>query len=903
MSHPAPAPTPQPGLPGRSPLDSLFSPRSVVVVGGTERAGSVGRALMDNLAVFPGPVFVVNPKRASVLGRPAVPSLDRLPQPADLAVIATPAAGVPGVLRECGAAGIRAAVVISAGFKEAGPAGQALEAETLAVARQAGIRIVGPNCLGVMTPHRGFNATFAAGIARPGHVAFLSQSGALCTAILDWSFREQVGFSAFVSVGSMADVGWGDLLDHFADDPHTRSIVCYMESVGDARAFLSAARAVTWSKPVVVIKVGRTAQAARAAASHTGAMTGSDDVLDAAFQRAGVLRVDTIGELFNLAEVIGKQPRPAGPRLAIVTNAGGPGALSTDLLVRSGGQLADLGASTRTALDALLPAHWSHANPVDILGDADADRYGAAVELVSADAANDGTLVILTPQHMTDARATAERIAPLAHATGKPLLTAWMGGPAVEAGRALLNAAGVPTYDYPDTAARAFALMWRHTDNLRALYETPPSTRHADRARAGVEVDALLATVLARGRTLLTEAEAKAVLAAYEIPVVPTFTARTADDAVAHAALIGFPVVVKLWSETITHKTDVGGVRLDLKDAAAVAAAFGSIREAVLARACAEAFLGVTVQPMVRREGHELILGSSVDPQFGPVLLFGAGGQWVEVFRDRALELPPLNANLARRLRGRTRIAAALEGARGQAPVDTAALDGLLVRFSELVVNHPRIAEVDINPLLAGPNGLLALDARVVLHPASVADRDLPRPAIRPYPAEYCGRMRTLDGQEVEVRPIRPEDEPAMVRFHAGLSERSVYLRYFSALPLAERAAHGRLARICFADFDREVALVAVVPGDGIVCVGRLIRSGADGEAEFGMVVADAWQGRGIGRDLLVRLVGIARAEGISRLRGLVLAENRPMLDLCRRQGWTVVPRHGDAECEVIITP
>ncbi len=883
------------------PIESLFAPRSVVVIGGTERVGSVGRALMENLAAFPGPVFAVNPKRLSVLGRTAVPTVGELPHPVDLAVIATPAVGVPGVLRECGAAGIRAAMIISAGFKEAGPDGQALEAEALAVARETGLRIIGPNCLGVMIPHLGFNATFAAGMARPGNVAFLSQSGALCTAILDWSFREQVGFSAFVSVGSMADVGWGDLLDHFGDDPQTRSIVCYMESVGDARSFLSAARAVTWSKPVIVIKVGRTAQAARAAASHTGALTGSDDVLDAAFQRAGVVRVDTIGELFNLAEVLGKQPRPAGPRLAIVTNAGGPGALSTDQLVRSGGQLAELGGPTRAALDALLPAHWSHSNPVDILGDADPVRYAESVDCVLRDPGNDGALVILTPQHMTDATATAEGIARLGRIPGKPLLTAWMGGPAVEPGRALLNAAGIPTYDYPDAAARAFALMWRYSDNLRALYETPPSTRHADRLDAGRRVDALLASVLERGRTLLTETEAKQVLAAYEIPVVPTLTATTPEAAVDHADRLGFPVVLKLWSEIITHKTDVGGVKLNLADADAVRGAFGEIREAVVGHAGAVAFLGVTVQPMIRRDGHELILGSSVDAQFGPVLLFGTGGQMVEVFQDRALELPPLNSTLARRLRERTRIATALRGVRGQAGVDLAALDDLLVRFSELVVNHPRIREIDINPLLATPERLIALDARVVLHPASVPDAALPRPAIRPYPAEYGVGIGLLDGSTMEVRPIRPEDEPALVRFHGTLSERTVYLRYFSAFPLAERVSHRRLARLCFADYDREIALVGISAAGEITAVARLIRDGTVDGAEFGLVVSDAWQGRGVGRGLLSQLVTVARAEGLRRLDGVVLAENRGMLELCRRQGWRVEPRPGSTECRVLI--
>lgn len=714
-------PSPVRSLPATpSSLRTFFEPRTIAVVGATEREGSVGRAVLENLAEFPGRVFPVNPRRATVLGRPAYSRLSDVPEEVDLAVIVTPAPTVPAVIRDCVAARVPAAVILSAGFREAGPEGAARERDILAAARDGGLRIIGPNCLGVMSPHGKCNATFAADIARPGSVAFISQSGALCTAILDWSFRENVGFSGFVSVGSMLDVGWADLIRHFGDDPRTRSIVCYMESVGDGPAFLAAARAVTPHKPIIVIKVGRTAAAARAAASHTGALTGSDDVLDAVFRRAGVLRVNTIDELFAMAEVLAKQPRPRGPRLAIVTNAGGPGALSTDMLIRSGGQLAEISPESRAAFEAVLPAHWSHGNPVDILGDADAERYARTVEILARDPQNDGLLVILTPQKMTECTGTAERLRAVARPAEKPLLASWMGDRQVAQGETVLNQGGIPTYRDPDQAARSFALMWRYTDSLRLLrepidYATDPSSPRV------VAAGALLRGVRESGRTLLTEPESKELLAAYGIPVVETRAAATADEAVAGAEKMGFPVVLKILSETITHKSDVGGVQLDLRDAAAVRQAWRSIRDAVTERAGRADFLGCTVQPMVSSEGCELILGSSRDPQFGPVLLFGAGGRWVEFFRDRALALAPLTAALARRLMEQTKIYGALLGRRGQKPVDLAALEQLLIRFSHLVLEQPAIKEIDINPLLASAEGMVALDARVLLQAADEA--------------------------------------------------------------------------------------------------------------------------------------------------------------------------------------
>lgn len=892
----------------RHPLDPLFAPKSVAVIGATEKEGSVGRAVLENLSGFTGTVFPINPKRATALGHAAFASIDALPEIPDLAVILTPATSVPGLIRECVAKGVPSAIIISAGFKETGPAGADMEQEILAEARRGGMRIIGPNCLGVMSPALGFNATFAASMARPGNVAFISQSGALCTAILDWSFRENVGFSAFVSIGSMLDVGWGDLITYLGDDPHTKSIVCYMESVGDARSFLSAAREVALSKPIIVLKVGRTDAASKAAASHTGALTGSDEVLDAAFRRAGVLRVDTIGELFNMAEVLAKQPRPRGPRLAIITNAGGPGALSTDMLIRSGGQLAELSSETRSALDALLPAHWSHGNPVDILGDADADRYAKAVEIVSKDPGNDGLLVILTPQKMTDCSGTADRLKAFARLGRKPLLVSWMGGSEVLEGEEILNQANIPTFAHPDAAARAFERMWSYSENLRAIYETPAVEETADLLAEQAKVSAIIQKVRPSGRTILTEFESKQLLAACGIPTVATHIARTEDEAVAHAENLGFPVVLKLHSETITHKTDVGGVQLSIRTPGGVRHAWQSIEKSCREKAGPEHFLGCTVQPMVTQEGYELILGSSIDAQFGPVLLFGAGGQLVEVFKDRALGLPPLNATLARRLMERTKIFAALQGVRGRKPVDLAALELLLVRFSQLVAAQPWIAEMDINPLLASSERLLALDARVVLHPPGTNEVQLPRPAIRPYPTRYVTPWKLRDGASATIRPIRPEDEPLMVKFHQTLSDRSVYLRYFAPLKLDQRIAHERLSRMCFIDYDREMVLVVErrVPEGGeaeILGIGRLSKLHGSNEAEFALTVSDQWQRHGLGTRLLKQLVQVGRDEKLERITATMLGDNREMQHVARKVGFQVehIPGENEYRAELVL--
>lgn len=882
---------------GRQPLDAIFAPKSVAVVGATETPGSVGRTIVWNLisSSFGGTIYPVNPKRSSVLGIKAYPNLSAVPEAVDLVVVVTPAATVPDIIKEAVELDVKGAIIISAGFKETGPEGAELERQIMEHARRGNMRIIGPNCLGVMSPVSGLNATFASAMARRGSVGFISQSGALCTAILDWSLSENVGFSAFVSIGSMLDVDWSDLIYYLGDDPHTKSIVIYMETIGNARAFLSAAREVALAKPIIVIKPGRTEGAAKAAASHTGSLTGSDEVLEVAFRRSGVLRVSRIAELFYMAEVLGKQPRPKGRRLTILTNAGGPGVLATDALITNGGELAQLSEETMEAFDQLLPAAWSHNNPVDILGDASPERYGKALEIAAKDPNSDGILVILTPQAMTDPTKTAEELEPYAQSLGKPVIASWMGGDEVAPGEAILNKANVPTFPYPDTAARVFDYMAHYAENLRSLYETPMPI--GDEVQDPLDREGAAQIVKSArdaGRTILTEYESKLLLASYGIPTVETRIAKTEQEAVEVAEDIGYPVVLKLHSETITHKTDVGGVQLDLTDAQAVRNAYAGIRQSVTEKAGAGHFLGVTVQPMAKVEGYELILGSSIDPQFGPVLLFGLGGQLVEVFKDRALGLPPLTTTLARRMMEQTRIYTALKGVRGREPVDLAALERLLVRFSQLVTEQRWIKELDINPLTASPENLLALDARVVLYDPDVEDDQLPKLAIRPYPIQYAGTWVAKDKTEVTIRPILPEDEALLVKFHAALSDRSVFLRYLQPMMFQERVVHERLARICHCDYEREITLVAESRNDegerNILGVVRLSKLHGTDEARLSILIADPYQGIGLGGELVRRAMEVAGREGLQHLSAVLTSDNQVMQHIFQKLGFRIEP-------------
>ncbi|MEO8354512.1 MAG: bifunctional acetate--CoA ligase family protein/GNAT family N-acetyltransferase [Chloroflexota bacterium] len=882
---------------GRQALDAIFAPKSVAVIGATETPGSVGRTILWNLisSSFGGTIYPVNPKRPSILGIKAYPSLSAVPELVDLIVVVTPAATIPAIIKEAVDIGVKSAIIISAGFKETGPQGAELERQILEHARRGGMRIIGPNCLGVMSPTTGLNATFATTIARRGSVGFISQSGALCTAILDWSLRENVGFSSFVSIGSMLDIDWSDLIYYLGDDPHTKSIVIYMETIGNARAFLSAAREVALTKPIIVIKPGRTEGAAKAAASHTGSLTGSDEVLEVAFRRSGVLRVNSIAELFYMAEVLGKQPRPQGRRLTILTNAGGPGVLATDALLTDGGELAALSPEIMESFNQLLPAAWSHNNPVDILGDASPERYGKALEIAAQDPNSDGILVILTPQAMTDPTKTAEELEPYAQSLGKPVIATWMGGNEVAPGEAILNKANIPTFPYPDTAARVFNYMARYSENLRLLYETPMPVGGDGQAQLDRECAAgVIKAARDSGRTILTEYESKQLLACYGIPTVETRIAKSKEEAVREADAIGYPVVLKIHSETITHKTDVGGVQLNLADAQAVQKAYTDIEKSVAEKVGAEHFLGVTVQPMAKVEGYELILGSSIDPQFGPVLLFGLGGQLVEVFKDRALGLPPLTTTRARRMMERTKIYTALKGVRGRDPVDLVALEGLLVRFSQLITEQRWIKELDINPLVASPEKLIALDARVVLYDKDTKEEQLPKLAIRPYPMQYVGTWTAKDRSKVTIRPILPEDEALLVKFHTILSDRTVFMRYLQPIMLQDRVMHERLARICHVDYDREIALVAETRDANdersVMGIVRLSKIHGTNEARLSVLVGDPYQGIGLGAELIRRAVDVARSEHIERMSAILTADNQVMLHIFKTVGFNIAP-------------
>jgi acetyltransferase len=693
-------------------VSRLFNPAVVAVIGATEREGSVGRALMENLRSFTGTVYPINQTRSRVLHRRAYRAVGLVPETPDVAIIAVPAPAVSSVVEECIEAGIPAAVIITAGFSEAGRDGEDLQQKLIAVAKGR-IRLLGPNCLGILLPHIGLNASFGVGHAHPGNIAFLSQSGALCAAVLDWSVHDHVGFSAFVSMGAMADLGWADLIDHFGKDERTTSIICYMESLGDARAFLAAAERVAVSKPIVVLKAGSTQEGARAAHSHTGAMTGSNEVVSAAFERSGILRVRTIDELFNVAEILGKQPAPAGPRLAILTNAGGPAALAADALVSGGGLLADFAEETKAELNRALPANAGKSNPVDLLGTASAVDYEKTAAKLLSDSETDGLLAILTPQAMTKPAEVAISLAQLAAESGKPVLASWMGEGSVRAGRQILNAESIPTFDYPDAAGRAFALLSRQKKLVVLLQErmlAPAEATNDGKTLVAKSIDA----ARGEGRVLLSELEANKVLKAYGVPVLCTISAIDEEQAVCTAQRLGFPVALKLWSNQISHKASAGGVRLQLRDEEQVRRAFGSIREAAIRNGGGAAFLGVVVQPMASAAIAELIVGSSDDPQVGPVILFGAGGSLAEGLEDRALALPPIRAADAMHVIESTRIGRALMKHPAARP-RIAELQSLLLAFGRIVTDHPAIAEIEANPIAVTANGCFALDARVAL--------------------------------------------------------------------------------------------------------------------------------------------------------------------------------------------
>ncbi len=878
-------------------LDYFFKPGAIAVVGASSREGSIGFTLLDNLKNdgFSGPIYPINPKHDEIMGYKAYGSVTAVGSPIDLAIIAVPIQEVPAVMRECGEAQVKGAIIISAGGKEVGEEGARIEEEIRTEANRFGIRYLGPNCMGILSPVNHLNASFAAHSAEPGSLALLSQSGAICSAILDRAAVEKIGFSHFVSVGSMADLDFADMIDYLGDDRSARSIIIYMENMTRHRKFMSAARSVSRIKPIIVVKSGRSEAAAKAAASHTGALAGMDDAYNAAFRRAGIIRVDTISQLFSCAQALGKMQRPIGPNLAFITNAGGPGVMAVDALSNWGYEPAQLSPETFGKLNEFLPPFWSRGNPIDILGDAAPERYVQAVRVCLEARELSGLIVILTPQAMTDPTGVAKAIANEISNRSKPFMAVWMGARDVAEGIKVLNEAGIPTLRTPEEAVDTFMHMYSYTRNLELLQETPPSFSHE------IEVNTRQARIfinecIRRGERVLTEIESKAILSAYGIPVNGTVAASTAEAAAEAAKNMGFPVVVKIFSPDITHKSDVDGVRLNLKSEEEVAAAFAEITSRAAALKPGARITGVTVQSQVKKSEIELIVGSKRDPQFGPLLLFGMGGILTEVLKDSAVTLPPLNLLLARRLMERTRVYRLLQGYRNIQGANVELVAEFLVRISQLVSDFPEIVELDLNPVVISNGRPVAIDARIVVEPSDIA---APRHLIiSPYPNQYESEWLLEDGTPVLIRPMKPEDEFLVKDLLDNCSEQTIYFRYFSVV---KSWPHESLVRFTQYDYDREIGIAAIglPPGPATMMgVGRLVMPPDQPAAEFAVIVADPWQGKGLGEKLIERVIEIARENGVRTLSGDVLPENQRMLSLVRKLGFTL-HRLEEGTCKV----
>lgn len=872
-------------------LDRLFAPRAIAVFGASDEPNSIGSVVFRNLldGGFSGELYAVNPRHDRVQGQPCYPDIEHIRQPVDLAVIATPARAVPEIVRRCGEAGVRVAVVLSAGFSESGEAGDGLEKELLEYARHYGMRIVGPNCLGVLRPQSGLNASFSNNRVLPGHMAFVSQSGALCTAVLDWAQSNATGFSAIVSLGDAADVDFGDVLSYLAMDPHTRSILLYVEGIHNARSFLSGLRIAARLKPVVVVKAGRHGEGSRAAVSHTGALVGGDDVFHAALRRAGAVRAYTIKQLFSTAEILSSRSyRVNGNRLAIVTNGGGPGVMAADRAEEMNVALTALDPKTLAALNALLPAHWSHGNPVDILGDAGPERYRQAVSLCLQDPNVDGVLVMLTPQAMSQPLAAAEAFIETANASDKPVLTCWMGAGQVAEARALFARNRIAHFDTPEASVEAFAFLASYRSNQELLMQVPgPLGRSSEPDVEGARL--IIEDALAEGRRVLSGLETMAVLKAFGVPVVGTVEANSANQALVVAESLGFPVAMKINSPDITHKSDVSGVRLNIHHASAVRTAFNELIEAVKAKRPDAAIRGVTLEPMANRpNGRETMIGVARDPVFGPAISFGAGGTAVEVLHDRFVSLPPLNRFIAGQMIRRTRISRLLESFRGMPPVNHEALENVLLRVSELVCELPEVIEMDINPLIVDDRGAIAVDARMAVARPPHTQSRYAHMAIHPYPSHLANRRQLADGTNLTIRPIRPEDSGIEQEFVRRLSPQSKYFRFMRSL---QELTPEMLVRFTQIDYDQEMALIAVVEDAGReieVGVARYA-TGPDGKScEFAIVVADEWRHRGIGLQLMSQLMEIARSRDLEIMESEVLVVNTGMLALAGKLGFTI---------------
>ena len=876
-------------------IERMLNPKTVAAIGASEAEGSVGQALMKNLLLGKGKrsIFPVNPNRPTIMGLKCYSDITKIPGHVDLAVIATPAKTVPAIVEECAKAGVDGVVILSAGFKEIGTEGVKLEESIREIQSKHQIRILGPNCVGILRPHIGLNATFLRDNPVPGQIAFISQSGALGSAILNWAVSSRIGFSMFASLGSTLDIGYGDMIDYLGEDPNTRSIIIYMEDVHFARKFMSAARGFARTKPIIVIKAGKHAAGAKAASSHTGALAGDYIVYDAAFKRAGVVRVDEIADLFNCAEVLESRLLPAGPRVGVVTNAGGPAVLAADAIVDHGGQLADLSDKSIQTLNANLPPYWSHGNPVDVLGDADVKKYELAVSALMTDPNVDGLLVIYTPQGVTPPTEVAQAIAKLAEGRRKPLLTVWMGEDSVRESRQIFHSNNIPTYPTPEDALKTYMYMYQYRRNLDLLYETPQELP-VDLAPPKNHLKIIIRKAKESGRTALTQADVDRFLDAYDIPRVKGKLAKDPDQAAMIASEIGYPVVLKIASQDILHKTDLGGVVAGIENSDSLREQYKTLLEK-MKRAKPDAKIdGVYVQKMLKKIDYELILGSKKDRDFGAVILFGAGGIGVELFKDFSVGLPPLNQTLSRRILEETRIYQALsKGLRNKPPIDLRSLEEIMVRFSNMIVDLPEIGEMDINPLVVSEGKLWAIDARIIIDPTVTGRKaeSYPHLVMMPYPSKYVTPWRLKDGSEVMLRPIRPEDEPMELDFIKGLSIETSRYRFFQII---KDLPHDALVRFCNIDYDREMAFIAeTIDSDSNrarkieIGVSRLILDPNKKHGEFAVVIADKYQGKGLGTKLVDMLIEFARDKGAETIYGIIMSGNIAMIRLCEKLGFT----------------
>jgi len=871
-------------------LETLFNPKSIAVIGASSIPGRIGYALFRNLISggFPGPVYPVNPHHNAVQSIKAYANIADVPQKVDLAIIATQASTVPGILQECAASHVLSAVVIATGFSEAGPAGAQLEEQIREIVQANNMALLGPNSLGFIRPKLTLNASFARRTTHQGGLAFISYSASLCNAVLDWSAKENVGFSHFISVGSMLDIGFHDLIDYLGNDPETKAILIYMETLAQARRFMSAARSFARSKPIIVLKVGHSQESPRAALSHTGSLTASNQIFDAAFKRAGILRVGSIAELLDCGKTLSMQRHPRGNRLAIVTNAGGPGVIATDALTEQKGALASLSPQTLQHFNNQPPRVWSRGNPYDILGNADPARYRQALQACLKDPNVDGVLAVLTPLATTDATAVARDIVEVAKDSFKPLLAAFMGEEDVADGRRILDQAHIPAYETPEDAVRSFLNMVEYQRNLKLLTETPATIPHAFTPHPASNRQ-IINDIAATGRYTLTYPEVRQMLSNYEIPVPAGGLAASPAEARTLAAQLGFPLVMKIVSPDIIYEAEVGGVLQGIQSEVEIEPAYHALFASAQAAMPEARIHGVYLQQMVAKR-YELLIGSKKDPIFGPVIVFGMGGVAVDVFRDVNIGIPPLNMVLAQQLIDGTKIATLLKGHRGKAAVDLNAIQFLLYKFAYLLTEFPEIQEMDINPFAVDEHGGIVLDAKITLDPAVAGKAVKPYAhlVISPYPREYETTIHMQNGQPVLLRPIRPEDEGMQAEMFATFSDQTKRFRFFG--PIKE-ADHEMLIHYTQIDYDREIAIIAELSEAGrkrMLGVVRLIADPYNESAEYAIVLGDLWQGQGLGSQMTRHILEIARQRGIRKVLAYLLDDNDAMLHLFQKFGFAV---------------